>query len=637
MFCTCIQEGRLWVPFDPPGMGDCGYLCLIYIRLIRIFFALHRSRKALERKRVGDKALAKDVPLPGASSIWDESSCVVEIDEIDEVDLTGESKSSAAHAAMHPEDRQQIRTVLEAAGWTANDQPSGFAQVPAMCVCVSDDQIKTYLEASIDPSIPPTQIQKRSERFPDPFNIVLVSCLSIGDRFYAPRFIALCADRLWITLRVAGGVHGFPNYQIWLVPLEAHLDKASRVLKHANYVHTTAMLLDQDIWDAMREAQMNDPAAAKQAVLENNVDRAELQPSTEPSMRMMSADDSDDSTVAISADPDEYTDGACMSTRARAAAAGSNSHVEPSPEPEHESEIECDPERSDDDVAPEKLFECSVSGCAKSFTSQRGLRSHLAWHKRRSQSSSPNMPVPPGSTPEQQYACDKCSRSFKTQRGLTQHSKFHDRPLRLSRSPSFSRSRSFSRANGEVDREYAPSSNDAKPEETVPASFTPPQDFLQMQQTLLGEVNKQQREIYQEANQRLDEQIKQQAERQLRIIQEVNARDLKLRELDLATIHEQARLLQQGSGPSPLTGSSVSPHLLKENKATAQIASNNDVNSILVEKLKDKHMNITLLSGMKTQLISKLLGDIGPEYCGARRKVEVALTNLGVKGSWNAD
>jgi hypothetical protein len=107
--------------------------------------------------------------------------------------------------------------------------------------------------------------------------------------------------------------------------------------------------------------------------------------------------------------------------------------------------------------------------------------------------------------------------------------------------------------------------------------------------------------------------------------------------LDLATIHEQARLLQQGSGPSPLTGSSVSPHLLKENKATAQIASNNDVNSILVEKLKDKHMNITLLSGMKTQLISKLLGDIGPEYCGARRKVEVALTNLGVKGSWNAD
>jgi hypothetical protein len=77
--------------------------------------------------------------------------------------------------------------------------------------------------------------------------------------------------------------------------------------------------------------------------------------------------------------------------------------------------------------------------------------------------------------------------------------------------------------------------------------------------------------------------------------------------------------------------------LLKENKATAQIASNNDVNSILVERLKDKHMNITLLSGMKTQLISKLLGDIGPEYCGARRKVEVALTNLGVKGSWNAD
>jgi hypothetical protein len=322
------------------------------------------------------------VPLPGASSIWDESSCVVDIDEIDEVDLTGESKSSAALAAMHQEDLQQIRTVLEGAGWTANDLPSGIAQVLTMSACTSDDQIKAYLEASIDPSIPSTQIQKRSQRFPDPFNIVLVSCLSTRDRFYAPRFIALCADRLWITLRVVGGVHGFQNYQIWLVPLEAHLDKASRVLKPAKYVHTTAMLLDQDIWDAMREAQMNDPAAAKQAVLENNVDRAELQQLRMQSMEpaMMNADDSDGSTVAISADTDEDMgppaavppDLTCsMTTRARAAAADSNSHIEPSPEPEHESETESDPERSDDDVAPEK-FECSVSGCPKSFTSQRG-------------------------------------------------------------------------------------------------------------------------------------------------------------------------------------------------------------------------------------------------------------------------
>jgi hypothetical protein len=391
------------------------------------------------------------VPLPGASSIWDESSCVVDIDGIDEVDLTGESKSSAALAAMHPEDLQQIRTVLEGAGWTANDLPNGIAQVLTMSACAWDDQIKAYLEASIDPSIPSTRIQKRSQRFPDPFNIVLVSCLSTRDRFYAPRFIALCADRLWITLRVVGGVHGFQNYQIWLVPLEAHLDKASRVLKPAKYVHTTAMLLNQDIWDAMREAQMNDPAAAKQAVLENNVDRAELQQLQSMEPAMMNADDSDGSTVAISADTDEDMGPAAavppdltcsMTTRARAAAADSNSHIEPSPEPEHESETESDPERSDDDVAPEK-FECSVSGCPKSFTSQRGLRSHLAWHKRMSQSSSPNKPVPPGSSPEQQYACDMCSRSFKSQKGLTQHSRIHFRPLRLSRSPSFSRSTYF--------------------------------------------------------------------------------------------------------------------------------------------------------------------------------------------------
>jgi hypothetical protein len=126
MFCTVYRRAASGYHST---LGDCGYLCLIYIRLVRIFFALHCSRKALERKRVGDKALAKEVPLPGASSIWDESSCVVDIDEIDEVDLTGESKSSAALAAMHQEDLQQIRTVLEGAGWTANDLPSGIAQV----------------------------------------------------------------------------------------------------------------------------------------------------------------------------------------------------------------------------------------------------------------------------------------------------------------------------------------------------------------------------------------------------------------------------------------------------------------------------------------------------------------------------
>jgi hypothetical protein len=125
---------------------------------------------------------------------------------------------------------------------------------------------------------------------------------------------------------------------------------------------------------------MNDPAAAKQAVLENNVDRAELQQLQSMEPAMMNADDSDGSTVAISADTDEDMGPAAavppdltcsMTTRARAAAADSNSHIEPSPEPEHESETESDPERSDDDVAPEK-FECSVSGCPKSFTSQRG-------------------------------------------------------------------------------------------------------------------------------------------------------------------------------------------------------------------------------------------------------------------------
>jgi hypothetical protein len=59
-----------------------------------------------------------------------------------------------------------------------------------------------------------------------------------------------------------------------------------------------------------------------------------------------------------------------------------------------------------------------------------------------------------------------------------------------------------------------------------------------MQQKILDREEKKQREIdrqreiYQEANQRMDEHIKQ--ERRLRILQEGNAHDLKLRELDLA-------------------------------------------------------------------------------------------------------
>lgn len=115
-------------------------------------------------------------------------------------------------------------------------------------------------------------------------------------------------------------------------------------------------------------------------------------------------------------------------------------------------------------------------------------------------------------------------------------------------------------------------------------------------------------------------------ERNLQFLQHGNAlqHTLQMRELDLKYAHA----LRHD------TGNGLSPSLAGPSQATSQAASTHSydvptVNKILVEELGDKHMDIHILSGMKPEHIDDLLNKIGPETCGARVKVEMALASLG--------